>query len=278
MSENKRRTSRQPPWETGSEREAGAFGLWLRREREAREVSLDEIANVTKISKSYLGALEEERFDVLPAPVFAKGFLREYAKYVGLDPDEVVNSYLTAMQETQPESSMAEVSPARKNSFEWTTGVLLAGALVLLLGAIGFAGFWAERSQSRERAVEPPPQAALPLVDPAAMEPTVEPEEAPAVAVPVEPEPESAPAAPLVVTIDFTEDCWVEASVDGRRRLSELHVQGESLQIEAEGRVELTLGNPSGVSVEVNGEPYSLTDYRPGRVARDIAIVLEDAG
>jgi sulfur carrier protein ThiS len=79
----------------------------------------------------------------------------------------------------------------------------------------------------------------------------------------------------LTVTLDFTEDCWVEASVDGRRRLSELHVQGESLQIDAQERVELTLGNPRGVAVEVNGEPYSLADYRPGRVARDIVITVE---
>ena len=283
MSENKSRASRQPPWEGGPKREAGTFGLWLRREREAREVTLEEIASVTKISKSYLGALEEERFDVLPAPVFAKGFLREYAKYVGLDPDDVVNSYLTAIQESEPESSMDEVSPVRRSSFEWTSGVLLAGALVLLLGAIGFAGFWAERSQSRERADEaptaPPQPAALPFVDPHAPESaTAEADTGPPLAIAAEPEPAPTPAAPLVVTIDFIEDCWVEASVDGRRRLSELHVQGESLQIEAESRVELTLGNPTGVSVEVNGEPYSLADYRPGRVARDIEIVLEDAG
>jgi hypothetical protein len=84
------------------------------------------------------------------------------------------------------------------------------------------------------------------------------------------------PAAALVVTIDFTSDCWVEATVDGRRRLSELHVQGESLQIDAEERLELTLGNPAAVRVEVNGEPYPLPEYRTGQVARDIVIALED--
>lgn len=277
MSENKRRSSRQPPWDGDSEQEAGAFGNWLRREREAREVSLAEIADVTKISKSYLQALEEGRFDVLPAPLFAKGFLREYAKYVGLDPDEVVNSYLTAMRESEPESSSDETSPTRRDSFEWTSGVLLATALVLLLGAIGFAGFWVERSQNRD----PAPRAQTPPELPPAIDrPEIAPAQSEPLTIPSEPvaEPEPTSLAPLVVTIDFKEDCWVEASVDGRRRLSELHVQGESLQIEAEGRVELTLGNPAGVSIEVNGEPYSLADFRPGRVARDIAIVLEDEG
>lgn len=92
--------SRQPPWDGGVDAEAVPFGGWLRRQRELRQVSLREIADVTKISIRYLEALEEDRFDVLPAPVFAKGFLREYARYVGLDPDEVVNTYLTAQDST----------------------------------------------------------------------------------------------------------------------------------------------------------------------------------
>ncbi|MDH3403087.1 MAG: helix-turn-helix domain-containing protein, partial [Acidobacteriota bacterium] len=234
-------------------------------------------------SKTYLEALEQERFDVLPAPVFAKGFLREYAKYVGLDPDEVINSYLSAVREDGAEAGGAAASPPPRSSFEWTLGILLAAALLVLVGVIGLAGFWAERSQRRasgagesaagETAAGEAARApeVAPAVRPGADEPRAPVAEPPApVARP------ALPPAPLVVTLDFTEDCWVEASVDGRRRLSELHVQGESLKIDAERRVELTLGNPSGVAVEVNGAPYPLPEYRPGRVARDIAIDLED--
>lgn len=278
MNESNRKAGRQVHWEGSAEHEPGEFGLWLRREREVREVTLEEISDVTKISKTYLKALEEERFDVLPAPVFAKGFLREYARYVGLDPDEVVNSYLSAMSVEEPEVGGAQGQPPGRSSLEWLIGVVLAVALLVLVAVIGFAGFWAERAQRADSEAsdvsagegsgglpEPPPVSANPV--PIAAGPSV-----PAAA---SPPPDEIPAAPLVVTIDFTEDCWVEASVDGRRRLSELHVQGESLQIDAERRVELTLGNPSGVVVEVNGEPYSLASYRPGRVARDIVIELE---
>ncbi len=281
MNESHRKAGRQVPWEGSAEREPGEFGLWLRREREAREVTLEEISDVTKISKTYLKALEEERFDVLPAPVFAKGFLREYARYVGLDPDEVVNSYLSALTVEEPEVGPPQGQPQGRSSFEWMIGVILAVALLVLVAVIGFAGFWAERSQRgnagpADSSVEP---AARPLSPPS-------PRPAPPPRVVDDPLSTGTPTpqavepltAPLVVTIDFTEDCWVEASVDGRRRLSELHVQGESLQIDAERRVELTLGNPSGVVVEVNGEPYPLDGYRPGRVARDIVIELEDAG
>src|SRR5215218_9408716 len=86
---------RQPPWDKPPEVEStAAFGDWLRRQREMREISLRDIADRTKISLRYLEAMEDDRFDLLPAPVFAKGFLREYARYIGLSPDEVVNHYL----------------------------------------------------------------------------------------------------------------------------------------------------------------------------------------
>jgi hypothetical protein len=58
------------------------------------------------------------------------------------------------------------------------------------------------------------------------------------------------------VTIDFTGDCWIEVVVDDGRRLSELHVAGESLLIEAKERVVLTLDNPEAVQIEVNGQPF----------------------
>ncbi|MGH9464417.1 MAG: DUF4115 domain-containing protein, partial [Thermoanaerobaculia bacterium] len=62
--------------------------------------------------------------------------------------------------------------------------------------------------------------------------------------------------------------------VDEGRRLSQLHLQGESLRLEAQERVVLTLGDPAAVRVEVNGEPYSLGDYPLGRMARDLVIEL----
>ncbi len=74
--------------------------------------------------------------------------------------------------------------------------------------------------------------------------------------------------------MDFTEDCWVEAAVDGRRRISELHVQGESMRFEAEEEVRLTLGNPGGVRIEVNGDSYSIPAPE-GQLVRDVVIRLD---
>lgn len=251
--------NRQPPWQEDQERDAPSFGAWLRSQRKIREVPLGEIADATKISIRYLEALEQDRFDVLPASVFAKGFLREYARFVGLDPDEVVNSYLTAERAALgAEDGEVPKQPAPAATGRKTNWVLIV-ALVVALALIAFLIFWGGR-QRQEEAVAPPIAApVLPPAPPAPVEEVTEPEVA------------------LTVTMDFTEDCWVETSVDGKRRISELRVQGESMRLEADQEVQLTLGNPNGVRVEVNGEPYPIS-AREGQVARDLVIRADEFG
>ena len=81
----------------------GSFGERLRREREMRGVSLDDIADATKIGTRLLRALEEEHFELLPGGIFNKGFVRAYAKYLGLNEEEAVADYLEAAGETRPD-------------------------------------------------------------------------------------------------------------------------------------------------------------------------------
>jgi flagellar biosynthesis protein FlhG len=70
-------------------------GSALRRFREAKGVSLEEIAHKSKISSRYLRFIEDERFDMLPAPVYLRGFLQEYARAVGLEPRGTAEAYLS---------------------------------------------------------------------------------------------------------------------------------------------------------------------------------------
>jgi len=79
----------------------GAFGEKLRKQREQRGLALDAISNTTKIGIRMLRALEEEHFDQLPGGVFNKGFVRAYARQVGLDEEESVADYLAALRESQ---------------------------------------------------------------------------------------------------------------------------------------------------------------------------------
>jgi len=85
------------------------FGEKLRKQRELRGISIEAIANTTKISTRMLRAIEDEHFDQLPGGVFNKGFVRAYARQVGLDEDETVAEYLVALRDGQ--MSAQAISP-----------------------------------------------------------------------------------------------------------------------------------------------------------------------
>ena len=257
--------------------ESGSFGEWLRRQREMREISLRDIADRTKISLRYLEAMEADRFDLLPAPIFAKGFLREYARYVGLSPDDVVNHYLSVhrpeelagdpKEDTKVRSKPKPVDPGptpmRRN---WSYGLVLALAGLILLVLVALAAWFADRRRDEGPASsngQAPPSIAAPL-----------PSQAPAVPVSSTPPPPPEPAAPLEVSLAFSKDCWVEAVIDGKNRFSELRVQGEALPLQAEKSIVLTLGNAGAVEVQVNGYPLDL-GKKEGDVVRDLLIDLD---
>src|SRR5688572_33225148 len=95
----------QEPQTHDAASELASFGEELRREREIRGISLKEIADATKISKRFLEAIERNDHQSLPAPVFTRGFVREYARYVGLNAEEMVNRYnYAAAQDDRIES------------------------------------------------------------------------------------------------------------------------------------------------------------------------------
>jgi cytoskeletal protein RodZ len=75
-----------------------SFGEEIRRERELREISLQEVAQATKINVRYLEALEGNNFEHLPGGVFNRGFVRAYAEFIGIDPEGMVNAYLLEEQ------------------------------------------------------------------------------------------------------------------------------------------------------------------------------------
>lgn len=260
---NAGRRAGRPPWDKAGPAEGSSFGEWLRRQREMREISLRDIADRTKISLRYLEAMEADRFDLLPAPIFAKGFLREYARYVGLSPDEVVNHYLAVHQPEeldQPGDAtlVAMERKRRKKGRNWTWGLFLLLAGILLLGLVALISWLGDRRESEPAA--PPPQVAAP-----------QPVPQPAIAPP--PPPPEAPKAPLEVTLDFSAGCWVRVIKDGKPWIEEERVQGESLQIEAQESVAIKLGNAMAADIQVNGYPFEF-DKSPGKVM-EVFIDLE---
>lgn len=155
----------------------GTFGDKLRRERELRGISLDEIAEATKIGTRSLRALEEEKFDLLPGGIFNKGFVRAYAKFLGLDEEQAVADYVTATGEQQAQSRadvlerMAEQAEAARanqaaasgsGQSAKSNGIWIAVAIVALLGA-GGAGGWSYHLQKLQRQQDQQAAAAAPV-------------------------------------------------------------------------------------------------------------------
>ena len=260
----------RPPWDKTGPTEGGSFGEWLRRQREMREISLRDIAERTKISLRYLEAMEQDRFDLLPAPIFAKGFLREYARYVGLSPDEVVNHYLAVHQPEEVDdpgdvtlAALERERKRRKKGPGWTWGLFLLLAGLLLLALVWLFSWLAERRENAPAATPPPAQVSTPS-ETAPM---------PAVAPPQPVAMAETPKAPLEVSLDFSADCWVRVTVDGKSPTEEQRVQGESLQFEAQESVLVKLGNAAAAEIQVNGYPFEF-DKTPGQVV-ELVIDLE---
>jgi cytoskeletal protein RodZ len=91
-----------------------SFGERLKRERENRRISLEDVSLSTKIGTRLLQALEEEKFDQLPGGIFNKGFVRAYARHLGLDENQAVADYLQAVGEVPPSNPLAQVHQASR--------------------------------------------------------------------------------------------------------------------------------------------------------------------
>jgi cytoskeletal protein RodZ len=84
------------------------IGSLFKDEREKQQKTLEEISNKTKISKSILNAIEEDRHDLLPSPSYVKGFLKLYARELDLDPEEVIKLYFKKIKEEKNKKSEKE--------------------------------------------------------------------------------------------------------------------------------------------------------------------------
>jgi cytoskeletal protein RodZ len=87
-----------------NEEKASSLGEWLRERREELDISLEQAEEETRIRARYLEALEAEEFEELPGPVVGRGFLRNYAVYLELDPLEAAERYSKLVAPPEPES------------------------------------------------------------------------------------------------------------------------------------------------------------------------------
>ena len=112
-----------------------SFGADLRRERELRGISLDEISKETKIGVRLLEAMELDRFDLLPGGVFRKAFLRNYASYIGLNEEKVLQDYALQVEgeRTAPVQEVKILPTLSSSSTDVPASQSVKVVLILLL-------------------------------------------------------------------------------------------------------------------------------------------------
>jgi cytoskeleton protein RodZ len=272
--------------------EVGAFGEHLRREREMRGISLDEIVATTKIGRRLLTALEEEQFDLLPGGIFNKSYVRAYAKCVGMNEDEAVAEYLAAAQEVPPDTKVIAhqhafhgEQRAERASFPVLPVVVL---LVVVAGALGGWKLYQEHQRSREQreqmtatstaetTVERPavtaPQStsnmtqAPPTQSPAPTSSTVQPPvQKPAApsnvnaSQPAQPTVNTVAGGPFEITIRPTGPAWISVKSDGIYVVRGIIKPPDVKTIHASGQVVFFTGNAGAVDVAFNGKNIPLT-------------------
>ena len=116
-----------------------SIGTWLRRERELRNIDLVEVADRTRIPLQQLERLEDDRFAELPGEVFVKGYLRAYARAVGLTGEEVLGRFANSMRsrDVMPAPAMP-TAPVQERSGRFGLAIALVVFAVLATMAMSF--------------------------------------------------------------------------------------------------------------------------------------------
>lgn len=260
-----------------------SFGEKLKQEREKRSITLEQISLSTKIGTRMLQALEEDKFTLLPGGIFNKGFVRAYARYLGLDEDQTVADYLEAsgegaapaVPEIMPEAKPREPRPTASRPLPWG---LFAAVLLLIALALSL---WSRRQHTPESrpAPTPAPQKATDSIPAPQNQPTAQPRAERAAVEPAAPksQPAAAPVAratsatqdpasspppassaaqpgEFTVVVLAREDSWLSITADGKPTFTETLLAGDQHAVHALNQVVLKAGNTGALEFVFNGK------------------------
>lgn len=237
-------------------------GVALGAARRAQNLSIDDVARQLRLSVSQVKAIEADAYEHLPGPVFVRGFIRNYARLLRMDPDALLRDADTgerapAQRVSVPLTRDNQYPPARHSRIQYYVVVVLA-----LVAGLG----WYEFHFSPGDSATP---AAVPVIsrDPA---PTAIPVEAP-VATPAE---TLAPAAGAAASesrlqLQFAQASWVEIrDGSGATLLSQTMPAGSERTLSGQPPYTLIIGNARAVRVSHNDIPQDLAPYTVNDVAR----------
>lgn len=218
------------------------IGSSLRGARTRQKLELSQIEQATRIRSEFLQALENERFDLLPGTAYAKGFLRTYADYLGLDGQRFVDEYNNRFPPAEEPPGAPLTKVRRRRTLVDTRIVIVAFAL--LLGLIGWRLSSLENQHRVGRAHAAPPVSRRPLNRPTAP--------------PVGPLGTSGTIARIVLAARGP--CWISVHVGSPagKRLDVTTLQaGQSVSFAAP-QLWIRLGAPWNLAASLNGRPVAL--------------------
>jgi transcriptional regulator with XRE-family HTH domain len=226
------------------------FGEQLKRERELRGVSLEEVATATRIAPRFLAALENEQWDKLPGGVFNRGFIRAVARYLGLDEDNLVSEYsLSTKGRTDP--GVVPDAPLKAEPM-WGRIATLVGVLLAAIAVVAIAFHYLEpriaarfHKSSSDGAgatyANAAPIAATPMSDTAA----------------------AATSVPLTLKLTILKPAQVTVLADGKHAFDGHVDQNETKVFSAQSSIDFAISDSGAVVLELNGQAVS-TSVAPG--------------
>lgn len=257
-----------------------AIGACLREAREAQGKSLDEAASITRIGKNYLLAIEGGMFDKLPNTAYVKGFLRIYARYLGLSDNEVVARFEESMvpaagrpAETAPPRGKTRVDVAKDRP----RGQWLAPAVLLIL-VLTIALFMGKKDSDEKKSLPPA------LSEQTAVAPLQPPRTSATTAgrIPSAPPPQATAPAPggegggkgIILKLKVNQDSQLNITIDDVISQPYDLKAGDLIEWKAEKSFTLDLSNAGGIEAEFNGKQLKAFG-EPGKSAH---IVLKEEG
>ena len=271
--------------------------------REAQGLSLEQVRSSTRIQTKYLQALEDEDFSALPEQVFTKGFIRVYARSLGLDEQDVLRRFSEASHEFyhrgQQEQHRVQTRREEEERGKNNRNLIIVVTAAILIGLAFLLTRETETPppQPLETTASPldlspsttPEETEVPADIEISSEPEVNPEPNPVAATPTPPPvdlptltpPTESPtpasssqpvtSGPLLMELEATQLTWVVVKLDGNQPQESLLRPGQRATWEATNQFTLTLGDAGGVRVRVNGEsrgPFG----KQGEVVRNVVL------
>ncbi len=244
---------------------AMTVGTELRQAREERGISLRELSERTKIRQPVLRAIESDDLRQLPGGAIGRGFVKLYAREVGLDAHGIAERF----------DAQRELADARDGADELGAGGgtrltdLASGftgirvAMVLATIAVLAGAYFALRPGPGSPAIEEPGRVAVEAVRPADTPPPAAPAAPPAPVSELPAETAQAPPGTVRVDLQATGDCWVAATADGQQVIYRVLPAGERATMSATAEAVVRIGMPANVTVTINGRPIRPFE-RPG--------------